>query len=123
FITDNKARLFTQVGTPKHLFAKRREKIIVIGSYHLNGERGTGDGNGCMFPTAEAVPVNGDQEAVAAAAHIQMYGLVGRQDKRTHGQTVRSYRRKADHIGAGSDYRTAYTQGIGCRTGRGGYNK
>ena len=97
------------VRSPHHLAAEGIEENVIETLHHFDTVVCPADGQlGCLF-TCFAAAVDGNEEVMAAAFHVQRDFPVVTDNDRTDVEAVWSYRGDGDRIGMRYNDRTAYT--------------
>ena len=98
------------VRSPHHLAAEGIEENMIEPFHYFYTVVCPATGQLSRLLARFAAAVDGNEEVMAAAFHVQRDFPVVTNDDRTNVETMRSYRSNGDRIGMRNDDRTAYAQ-------------
>lgn len=96
----------SSVGSPHHLLPQCVEKDMIRALHYLDGVMSFADGESGAFATSLAASVDGDEEIVASAFHVECDFPFVLDDNRPDVETMRSYRSDGNGVAMGYDDRS-----------------
>ena len=99
------------------------EELVAVALYYTDVEGGTADGDACLLVAGFAASVDGNEEVVATAAHLQGDFPIVSYHNGAHVQAVWCYGSDGKYARAGYHDGTSYAQRVGRRAGGSGYDQ
>ena len=115
--------LSADVGSPHHLVAQGVEEAVVDSFHYLDGVRGLGDGQAGGLPARLAASVDGHQEVVAPAFHVEGYLTVVADDDGADVEAVGCHGGEGDGPAVRCDDGASHAERVGRRAGGGGHDE
>lgn len=105
------------VGAPHHLLAEGGEVAAAVALHNINGIGGLADGKARALEQLLRAAVDGYEEVVRPALHLERYLAVVVDDDGADIEAVGRHGGKAEDVGIGHDDGAAVGETVGGRTG------